>query len=372
MSKRDYADISNAYERARDVLDLLFPTYSLEHLKDLSLIELLALLPSASNDSTSAPSTMGLHPTEQTMSYVRTTTCDSPTTSILDLEPSPSQDFGWDESANEGHDRQLCEDDVNGLSTLFDTTRNHSYLGISSMPTIMRVMVHTSLPLRQTIQNLHGVKSRPSTRPYSGYHDGAGVSCADTVAVVEESSLIDAYFRSIHGITPMVDEIGFRRCRAQGGDIGQARRPWLALLNMILTLGYIAMNDDSQSGHTVFFDRAAKHLDMSCFASGHIYTLQALALFGGYYLHFLNKPNMASAVMGAAHRMAVAMGLHQVPSTKIERPETSHDVDTRTRTWWSLFCLDIWAGPTLGRPIASAWSVQHMHMPTTSLHDNLV
>lgn len=94
--------------------------------------------------------------------------------------------------------------------------------------------------------------------------------------------MIDAYFRSIHGITPMVDEKGFRRCLAQGGGAERAHRPWLALLNMTLTLGYIAINDDSQTAHIFFFDRAAKHLDVNCFASGHIYTLQALAHFGGY------------------------------------------------------------------------------------------
>jgi hypothetical protein len=229
----------------------------------------------------------------------------------------------------------------------------------------MRVMVHTSPKLRRRIQQRQGANLQPTSS------DNTEQRCSST-AIIEESSLIDAYFRSIHGITPMVDEIGFRRCLAQGGGVGRARRPWLALLNMVLTLGYIAANEDSQPGHTFFFDRASRHLDVNCFASGHIYTVQALALFGGYYLHFLNRPNMASAVMGAAHRMAVAMGLHRVPSSSPAISSLGGDVDTHTRTWWSLFCLDIWAGTTLGRPLAGTWNAQSIAKLPTPLHFDLV
>uniref|UniRef100_A0A0B7KI12 Xylanolytic transcriptional activator regulatory domain-containing protein n=1 Tax=Bionectria ochroleuca TaxID=29856 RepID=A0A0B7KI12_BIOOC len=140
---------------------------------------------------------------------------------------------------------------------------------------------------------------------------------------------------------------------------------------MVLTLGYIAANDDSQPGHGIYFARASKHLGMSCFASGHIYTLQALALYSGYYLHYLNRPNMASAIMGAAHRMAVAMGLHQVtPSLKASSSPGSN-VDARAGTWWSLFCLDVWAGTTLGRPIGGMWDVESMASSSMHLGANL-
>jgi Fungal specific transcription factor domain len=128
-------------------------------------------------------------------------------------------------------------------------------------------------------------------------------------------------------------------------------------------LGYLAINDDGQDGHVFFYRRAAEYLDISCFAAGHLYTLQALILFGGYYLHYLNKPNMASAVMGAAHRMALAMGLHRLPQTDSLASEEHRAMESRTRTWWCLFCLDTWAGTTLGRPIAGAWRPAHMSNP---------
>ena len=96
------------------------------------------------------------------------------------------------------------------------------------------------------------------------------------------------------------------------------------------------------------------HLNMSSFGSGHIYTVQALALYGGWLLHYLNKPNTASAVMGATLRMAVAMGLHRAQMPRhypIYSQSAGHSsIMTRIRTWWCIFCLDTWAAATLGRP----------------------
>ena len=61
---------------------------------------------------------------------------------------------------------------------------------------------------------------------------------------------------------------------------------------------------------------------MSSFGSGHIYTVQTLALYGGWLLHYLNKPNTASAVMGATFRMAFAMGLHRAQVSREVPRET--------------------------------------------------
>ncbi|CAH0024639.1 unnamed protein product [Clonostachys rhizophaga] len=359
-SVKEYADVSNAYERGRGILNRLFPKHSLEDLEHLSCDQLLALLPDASLQvpSSSSPSLSPAQPSAQLAEALCVAgACDSQTATILDLEPSPDQDFEWNETEDDHIHRQFSEDDVNGLSVLFETGK-HSYLGISSVPTIMRVMVHSSSQLRKAIQKRQETQSlRP--RPYRTTTPNTIDRCTRPI-INDEASLVDAYFRTVHGITPMIDEPGFRQCRAQGGGLGRARGPWLALYNMVLTLGYIAANDDSQPGHGIYFSRASRHLDMSCFASGHIYTLQALALYSGYYLHYLNRPNMASAIMGAAHRMAVAMGLHQVPPSSRASSGPSSNVDARARTWWSLFCLDVWAGTTLGRPIGGMWDVESM------------
>ncbi|KAG9252927.1 uncharacterized protein F5Z01DRAFT_168452 [Emericellopsis atlantica] len=314
-SAKAYAELSTAHEIAQGILDRLFPGYSLDRLQSQSRQQLIDLL-----DKQATPPTVPHQPTPAT--------CDSQATSILDLEPSPYEEFAWDESSHGKLQELQCEDDVNGMSSLFEAG-GHSYLGISSVPTILRVMSHTCLELRQAVECTR------STR-MAGVPPVA-VGSSTLPPTFDETLLIDAYFRNVHAITPMLDEIGFRQCRAQGGGVGKARGPWLALLNMVLTLGYLALNDDGQDGHVFFYKRASEYLDISCFAAGHLYTLQALILFGGYYLHYLNKPNMASAVMGAAHRMALAMGLHRLPQTRSVATEDHLAMESRTRTWWCLF-----------------------------------
>jgi len=69
---------------------------------------------------------------------------------------------------------------------------------------------------------------------------------------------------------------------------------------------------------------------------------------GGFYLHYINRPNMAIAMTGAALRMACALGLHRESFN--EQNPNSDMVEQRRNTWWSLFCLDTWASTTLGRP----------------------
>ena len=277
----------------------------------------------------------------------------SPTTAVLDLEPSPYEEHVWDETHASQDHKKACEDDVNGMSALFESD-GRSYLGISSVPTILRTLARTSPQLRKAIKER--VSSDAVYSPTSIIHQHP------TVATFDEPTLIDAYFRTVHAVTPLVDELDFRQ-RYSGWEAevnDKSRAPWLALLNMVLTLGYIAANDDTQSGHEFFYGRAAEHLKFTCFETGHIYTLQALILYGGYYLHYLNKPNAASAVMGAAHRMALALGLHRLPNLR-EAPQAGRaSIECRFRTWLCLFCLDTWAGTTLGRPEMGAWSLCSM------------
>lgn len=59
---------------------------------------------------------------------------------------------------------------------------------------------------------------------------------------------------------------------------------------------------------------AMRHLDLSDFESSHIETLQALVIVEGHYLHYINRPNRGNAILGAAFRMASALGFHREPS----------------------------------------------------------
>lgn len=113
------------------------------------------------------------------------------------------------------------------------------------------------------------------------------------------------------------------------------------------------------SMHHFLYKRALSHLNMSSFGSGHIYTVEPLAFYGGWLLHYLNKPNTASAVMGATLRMAFAMDLHW-SQVRRHYPVNSQSagyssIVTRIRTWWCIFCLDTWAAATLGRPGLGYW-----------------
>jgi hypothetical protein len=80
------------------------------------------------------------------------------------------------------------------------------------------------------------------------------------------------------------------------------------------------------------------------FGSGHLETLQALMLMAGWYLHYRNRPNMASAILGAVFRMAYAVGLHREWPGNDEK-----QAEQRRRIWWSLVVFDTGESITFGR-----------------------
>jgi len=92
---------------------------------------------------------------------------------------------------------------------------------------------------------------------------------------------------------------------------------------MVFSMGSIVANKSDDHSHVTFYNNAKDQLGIDTFGSGQLETLQAFILMGGYYLHYINRPNMANAI--------------------------------RRRTWWSLFCLDTWASTTLGRPSMGRW-----------------
>ncbi|KAJ6195925.1 fungal-specific transcription factor domain-containing protein [Bipolaris maydis] len=338
-----YESLSDAYNTAQRILERLFPGLSIQYLDTLSRDELISLI---------SPQTV----IEFAQAEAAQTSDPAATEILLGFEGPRTQEFIWDERFDVANQqRQAGIDDVNGITALFDTDSGRSYLGISSVPAILHVMAYTSPHLSYAIQTKKmEANQEPTNAPLLNLPlSFSQVPCppASQRQVTDESALIDAYFQFLHPILPMVDEADFRQCYTHGGRTDLARDPWLALLNMVLAFGYISCNDDSKAGHLHFSQRALENMNVSCFGVGHLYMLQALILFGGWYLHFLNKPNMANAVLGAAHRMALAMGLHrEIPLDKIASAESHWMAGVRTRTWWCLFCLDTWAGTTLGRP----------------------
>lgn len=270
--------------------------------------------------------------------------------SLANLEQIPSQDTEWDEERRSRDPIPAEADDVNALSLSVD--RQSSYLGATSIKAAFLVMLKVAPILRSFLAPPNNSTKQFSASDYPTPRLGSAVKNFLAIPWSSEGqTLIDAYFNRVQILVPMLDEPSFR------ADYLSGRRndaPWLALLNMVFAMGSIVANKSDDHGHINFYNRAKEQLGMDSFGSGHLETLQALSLMGGYYLHYINRPNMANAISGAALRMACAMGLHR-ESVSDQKDGNQLVQELRRRTWWSLFCLDTWASTTLGRPSMGRW-----------------
>ncbi|RDI83128.1 hypothetical protein Vi05172_g6879 [Venturia inaequalis] len=275
--------------------------------------------------------------------------CDS--LEILEQAPNDDTDF---EDFKPGGNFQHISDEVNGLSTRLE--KQASYVGVSSVNAAIKVIFKTAPVARQCMQNQmpeKPISHRPATPP-----DPQDVM---TLPPLDEANgLIESFFERVHPFFPMVDEETFWQTHLSGA---RKDTSWLALLNMVFTLGSVAAHTADSEAHIVFFRRARAHINpkFETFGNPNIEILQALGMMGGYYMHYLNRPNEADALMGATLRVACALGFHReyldtsIMNTKgnpvdSEVPRRVLTADTRRRTWWSLFCLDTWASTTTGRP----------------------
>jgi len=170
----------------------------------------------------------------------------------------------------------------------------------------------------------------------------------------------------------MLDEYRFRETYKNGTN---EDTPWLGLLNMVLALGSIAAQTCLETTHVIYYERARSILTFDSFGSGRIEIVQALALMGGLYLHYVNMPNYAVAITGAALRMAYALGIHRrQPPERDAGNNSSHNSphderETKRRTWWSLVCLDTWGTMTLGRPSTDSCFGPAISTPRPSYED---
>jgi hypothetical protein len=271
---------------------------------------------------------------------------------ISSLEQIPTRDSEWDEERR-GRDPIPAEaDDVNALSLSVD--RQASYLGASSIKAALMVMLKVQPGLRSSLTPPLNSVEMAHNMPVMKQKVTSAKEPQRVPWSWKGQTLIDAYFKRVHVFIPMLDEASFRADYLEGQRFDA---PWLAILNMVFAMGSIAAMKSDDYNHLNYYNRAMEHLPMDCFGSSHIETVQALALIGGYYLHYINRPNMANSVLGAAIRMASALGLHR-ESLVHGASGTSNEAaaaETRRRTWWSLFCLDTWATTTMGRPSFGRW-----------------
>lgn len=237
-------------------------------------------------------------------------------------------------------------DEVNALS--LSTKQPSSYLGVSSVYAVLRVIIwinpgslsYFSRTPSDAARNGHNLQRKNSQRP--------------PPQLQTDNQLIDAYFGCFHTLAPLIDESSFRETLLSGR---REDSRWLALLNIVLALGSVAAGTADDTTHQIYYRRAKSRLDLDSLGSAHLETVQTLGLMGGFYLHYVNQPGLAYALVGAALRMAVALGMHRefVDSGDGVAKQKLAFVDLRRRVWWSLVCLDTWGCMTLGRPSMGRW-----------------
>jgi hypothetical protein len=292
---------------------------------------------------------------------------DSATMSDAEEE---AEERRWDELACQSETTRAA-DDINAISLATEDHRR-SYLGVASMSATFNAIFKLCPRTKHHLATHLGPSGESSTLQNSTSPNRDIISAN----LSREQRCISFYFDTAHGITPLLDEGDFRATYAAGN---RQDKSWLALLNMVLALGSISSG--STSLHTHYYNQTRAYLGFDCLGDGNMESLQALCLLGGYYLHYVNSPNMAYAVLGAAHRMAIALGLHRDPVPRSTGPQSGEasrqqraTIELRRRVWWSLFCLDTWSGMTLGRPTCGRWDSETMDtkLPTLLLsHDHL-
>jgi len=360
--------LSQSLEECRSILKQLYPNQDIQALLPLSRPELISLLDRSDTrgiPSQTSPIGTNTSPLSHGVHSPDGSTPDDDRR-LPNLEQVPSQDTEWDEERRNRDPIPAEADDVNALSLSVD--RQSSYLSATSIKAVFIVMLKVAPGLRSYLALPNGANIKQVNLGTNNPTPQAASSAKIQLAIPwssEGQTLIDAYFNRVQILVPMLDEPSFR------ADYLSGRRqdaPWLALLNMVFAMGSIVARKSDDHSHLGFYNRAKDQLPIDSFGSGHLETLQALALMGGFYLHYLNRPNMANAISGAALRMACAMGLHR------ESVTSQHGVDQvvveqRRRTWWSLFCLDTWASTTLGRPTLGRWGPAITIRPPAVSHD---
>ncbi|TKA63160.1 hypothetical protein B0A55_10178, partial [Friedmanniomyces simplex] len=324
------------------VVSRLFPGRDLATLVSLPREELINLALTTPAAATSPSS--GSEPIQQ---EPQGTQKSDGADSLEALEQAPDQDPITDEAKRHRDKVQGISDDVNGLSLSVD--RQSSYVGVSSITAALKVIFKTAPVARPFIVQSYTETALPSRSntppPQTVRTDPNFLPSADV-----GHKIIEAYFSQVHVLMPMIDEDQFWHTYLYGE---RRDSPWLALLNVVLALGSVAGVPGDNEEHIKYFQRARKHLDLETFGSGNLLVVQALGLMGGYYLHWLSRPNEANSLMGATLRMATALGLHREYTDGRSQSATTEMQDianSRRRTWWTLCILDTWAFMTTGRP----------------------
>ncbi|KAI1411305.1 fungal-specific transcription factor domain-containing protein [Hypoxylon sp. FL1857] len=356
VSRSTLDEVSERLKSRTEIIERLFPETPVDELIGKNRDELLGILRINSVPKATAGE-LGGRPIEEPEA--------ADDSAQISENGEATADRQWDESRHQPPMLQ-AGDDINAINLATDHHRR-SYLGVTSISAILRAVFRLCPSAKQRVaeQAKRWSETPIQTQP------GPFLSGDLSTHLLKEQRCIDFYFEHVHPIVPMLDEEDFRASHS----LGQRRDPgWLGLLNMVITIGSIASGSDTL--HEQYYEQARIFLDLDSFGAGNLESLQALCLLGGLYLHYRNAPNMAYAVLGAAHRVAIALGLHResrrrntnaIETQGDATPTKVNRLETRRRTWWSLFCLDTWASMTLGRPTCGRWEATTMDTLLPSL-----
>lgn len=243
-------------------------------------------------------------------------------------------------------------DDVNSLSAL--TKSPSTFQGISSIYAALKAILRIDARALDPPEYLSNISQRTKWNGKS-----FEVSClanspnlcspvpSSRAPAISGPELIDAYFANFHHFAPLLDETSFRSTYF---SCSRTDARWMGLLNTVFALGSIAASNPQDLSHFTYYRRAMSHVNLASLGATNIETIQTLALTGGFYLHYINQPNLAHSVLGAALRMAASLGLYKDFTFTPERASTGPSLELNRRVWWSIFCLDTWACMPLGRP----------------------
>lgn len=340
MISRSVEKISQTLQEYRAVLQKLFPNVHPDQLKDMSRDRLIELISKSNHFHPPSPRTPSVDEKPPPV--------NPDAGSLEQLQPMPDEGNDAFESNNPA--MPGITDDVNMLS--LSVKQNSSYLGISSVMAVLRVITWLDPECLAKSPERSIVPSRAASPPPESQVQGKDIARGDdsSSSAWDEIPMINAYFTYVHPFIPLIEETTFRETYMTGQRTDSR---WQLLLNTVLAMGSVAAGNSEDTTHQTYFNRAKQHLNMDTLDSAHLETVQALAILSGFYLHYLQTPNQANAIMGATLRVATMLGLHRdytegVGPAKLQKAAFS--IEMRRRIWWCVFMLDAWVGNTLGRP----------------------
>lgn len=154
------------------------------------------------------------------------------------------------DEVSDDDDVSRIADDINGLAVSLDSLNsyNASYLGFSSVPTILRAIAHLSPRIRQVVP--------PSPETWKTTVPAGGSPESNTSCDVDELTLINAYFLHVHPITPTIDEVDFRQRFADGKVPETHKTSWLSLYSIWCLLWAALPQIICSSASTISFTNA--------------------------------------------------------------------------------------------------------------------